>query len=73
MGDAIKFRLSVGLSYRVGDSEYPGKYVEEFPTEDDAVAVMRSLEQGPLFVRHDPVSPSKHVVDPYRDVRGASP
>lgn len=69
MGDAINYRLTMEISYRVGDSEHPGEYIHEFHTEEDAVALMRSLERGPLFVRYDPVSPSQYLIDPYRDVR----
>jgi hypothetical protein len=68
MGDSVRFRLSVEFSYHVGDSVYPGIYVQGFGTEEDAAALMRSLEQGPLYVRYDPDTPSENVVDPYRDV-----
>jgi len=67
-GDAINFRLNMAFSYHIGDSEHSGKYVHEFSTEADAVGLMRSLDQGPLYVRYDPVSPSDYVVDPVRDV-----
>jgi hypothetical protein len=68
MGEGVKFRLSVGFSYRIGDLEHPGVYVHDFGTEEDALGLARSLEKGPLYVRYDPGSPSRYVIDPYRDV-----
>lgn len=68
MGEAICYRLRVQLSYRVRDLEHPGEYVHEFSTEDEAVALMRSMEQGPFYFRYNPVSPSDCAIDPYRDV-----
>jgi hypothetical protein len=71
MGGDTSFRLTVNLSYRVADSEYPGEYTHEFRSEEDAASLLRSLENGPLYVRYNPASPSDHAVDPFRDVRFA--
>ena len=68
MGEATNFRLRVEFSHCVGDSKYLGEYIHEFIAEEDAAALLRSLEQGPLYVRHNPLSPSDYAVDPYRDV-----
>ena len=62
------FRLKVMFSYSVGISAYSGEYVHDFPTEDDAARLARSLHQGPLYVRCNHVSPAEYVLDPYRDV-----
>jgi hypothetical protein len=67
-GESINFRLSVEFSYRVGERMYPGTFVQEFPTEGDAASLLKSLEQGPLYIRYDPASPTEYVLDPYRDV-----
>jgi hypothetical protein len=67
-GEGVNFRLKVEYSYAVQDSAYSGKYTREFLTEDEAISLQRSLKQGPLYVRYNPVSPADCVLDPYRDV-----
>jgi hypothetical protein len=72
-GEATNFRLNGEFSYRVGNSVHPGEYFHKFGTEEDGLALLRSLQQGPFYIRYDHVSPSEYIVDPYHDVlaRGA--
>jgi len=67
-GEGVKFRLRVEFSYQIGDFVHAGVYIQDFGAQEDALALVRSLERGPLCVRYDPVSPSRYVIDPYRDV-----
>ena len=67
-GQSTNIRLTAELSYRVNGSQHPAEYSERFHTEQEAAKMLRSLEQGPLYVRYDPISPSRYVIDPYRDV-----
>ena len=67
-GQSTNIRLTVELSYSVNGSEHLAEYSERFHTEQQAAKMLRSLEQGPSYVRYDPISPSRYVIDPYRDV-----
>jgi|GEM_PF-6341634 len=67
-GEFITFRLKVKFSYSVEGATYCGVYSRNFPTEDDAIGLQRSLQQGPLYVRFNPISRDDSVLDPYRDV-----
>lgn len=67
-GEGVNFRLKVEFSYAVQDSTYSGKYTRDFLTEDEAISLQRSLQQGPVYVRYNPVSHDDSVLDPYRDV-----
>lgn len=68
MGEATTFRLRVDFSYHAKDSERRGEYTHDFRIEQEAIDLLRSLKQGPFYIRYDPASPSEYVVDPYRDV-----
>jgi hypothetical protein len=68
IGEGTKFRLKVRFSYGVEDSTYSGEYARDFLSQDEAISLQRSLQQGPLYVRYDPASPADYVLDPYRDV-----
>ena len=62
------FRLIIGFHYEVSDKTYQGSYIETFYTADEAQKILRSLLNGPTFVRYFPSNPSVHHLDPYRDV-----
>ena len=66
--DATRFRLTVAFSYQTEGFEHSGKYTNDFTAWRDAENLLRSLENGPFYVRYNPDSPSDHFVDPYRDV-----
>jgi len=68
VGEFINFRLKVKFSYCADGSTYHGVYSRDFPTENEATHLQRSLQQGPLYVRYKPISHDDSVLDPYRDV-----
>jgi len=63
------FVTDILFTYSVLETEFQGKYVEEFQTREEAEHMLRSLKQGPLFVRYHPGAPKDYFMDPYRDVR----
>ena len=68
VGEFINFRLKVQFSYCADGSTYHGVYSRDFPTENEAIHLQRSLQQGPLYVRYNPISQDDSALDPYRDV-----
>ena len=68
LGEGINFRLTVQFSYVADEQTYSGEFLRDFRTEEEALSLLRSLEKGPVYVRHDPSCPSTYVLDPYRDV-----
>jgi hypothetical protein len=65
----ITFELTAVFSYNANGEIYSGEYTEDFGAEGEAQQILRSLKNGPLYVRYDPKKPSDNVLDPYRDVR----
>ena len=65
----VAFELTAVFSYKVNDEIYSGQYTEDFGTDLEAQQILRSLKNGPLYVRYDPQKPSDDVLDPCRDVR----
>lgn len=63
------FELTVVFTYRVNNEIFSGAYTDDFRAQREAERMLRSLKNGPLYVRYDPKKPSYSVVDPYRDVR----
>ena len=63
------FELTAVFSYKVNDENYNGEYTEDFGVEPEAQQILRSLRNGPLYVRYNPKKPSGNALDPYRDVR----
>ncbi len=63
------FELTAVFSYKVNDEVYRGEYTEDFGAEREAQQILRSLKNGPLYLRYDPKKPSDSALDPYRDVR----
>jgi len=62
-------RLDLVFSYTVADHEYRGYFTETSLLRGDYHDLIRSFEQGPLYVRYNPVDPSDYFLDPYRDLR----
>ncbi len=62
------FELTADFSYKVNNEVYSGEYTEDFRAEREAQQILRSLKNGPLYVRYDPKKPSDNALDPYRDV-----
>jgi hypothetical protein len=67
-GVSTSYRLDVWFLYLVADKEYKGCYVENFRNRAEAERTLRSLNQGPLCVRYNPVKASDYFMDPYRDL-----
>jgi len=63
------FVTEILFTYSVLEIEFQGKYAEKFRTREEAEHMLRSLKQGPLFVRYHPGAPKDYFLDPYRDVR----
>jgi predicted glycosyltransferase involved in capsule biosynthesis len=63
------FELKAFFEYGVNDEVYRGEYTEDFQVLSHAQQLLRSLENGPLYVRYNPTKPWDHGLDPYRDVR----
>ena len=63
------FELTAFFSYKVKDEIYEGEYTEDFQVLSEAEQILRSLKNGPLYVRYDPAKPWDNVLNPYRDVR----
>ena len=63
------FELTAYFSYTAKDEIYEGKYSEDFLYGSQAEQLLRSLKNGPLYVRYNPTQPWVSVLDPYRDVR----
>ena len=70
-GGGVAFRTEILFSYSVLGTAYPGEYSEVFGIREEAEHLLRSLKQGPLFVRYNPAAPGDYFMDPYRDVREA--
>ena len=63
------FEVTAYFSYTAKDEIYEGKYTEDFLYGSQAEQLLRSLKNGPLYVRYNPTEPWVSVLDPYRDVR----
>jgi hypothetical protein len=63
------FELSTMFSYKANEEVYDGEYLEDFQNLSEAQQLLRSLKNGPLYVRYHPTKPWEYVLDPYRDVR----
>ena len=63
------FELTAYFSYTAKNEIYEGKYMEDFLYGSQAEQLLRSLKNGPLYVRYNPTQPWVSVLDPYRDVR----
>ncbi len=62
-------RLWIWFSYQVDGIKYNGIYFANCPNPAEAERFRRSLENGPLLVRHHPQNHDDYYMDPYRDVR----
>jgi hypothetical protein len=65
----VAFELTMIFSYNVNGESHGGTYAEVFMAEWEAQQILRSLENGPLYVRYNPKKPANYLLDPYRDVR----
>ncbi len=63
------YELTAYFSYTANDEIYEGKYTEDFLYGSQAQQLLRSLKNGPLYVRYNPIEPWVSLLDPYRDVR----
>ena len=61
-------QVEVSFSYNVEGNQFGGHYEEVFMKLEEAQQVLKSLKDGPLFVRFDPNNPADNVMDPYADV-----
>ena len=68
-GVAYVLELTAYFSYKAKDEIYEGKYTEDFLYGSQAEQLLRSLKNGPLYIRYNPTQPWIVVLDPYRDVR----
>jgi hypothetical protein len=66
---ADAFELTAHFSYTAKDENYEGTYTEDFLYGSQAEQLLRSLKNGPLYIRYNPTQPWISVLDPYRDVR----
>jgi hypothetical protein len=66
-GGSAFFTLHLTYQYAVGDASYLGSYVARVG-EAEGEHLLRSLQNGPLFVRHHPTKLTISVLEPYRDV-----
>jgi hypothetical protein len=73
-GEAVAdvFELTACFLYKAKDEIYEGKYTEDFLYGSPAEQLLRSLKNGPLYVRYNPTEPWVSVLDPYRDVRAVN-
>jgi hypothetical protein len=68
-GDITGARVEVRFAYAVSGNEYVGFYSEDCNHRDEAEKVLRSLRNGPLYVRYNPAYAADYFIDPYRDIR----
>src|SRR6266571_3165329 len=59
-GTSTNYRLDVWFLYLVAGKEHKGYYVENFRDRAEAERILRSLNQGPLCVRYNPVNASEY-------------
>lgn len=67
-GGGPVYSLRATYSYTIGAFRYAGEYTANVCSEEEGAQILRSLETGPLWVRHHPSRPDESVLDPYRDV-----
>jgi hypothetical protein len=56
-GQSEVFLTRILFTYSVDGTEFQGEYGEKFRSRVDAKHLLRSLSQGPLFVRYHPGAP----------------
>lgn len=68
---ANNYSVFVKFSYQAAGKTYRGWYWKLLSGYGDAGAekLLRSLREGPLYVRYHPSKPKVYVCDPFRDVR----
>ena len=66
-----RYSVAMTFTYQVADQTFHGEYKKSLPgyREKEANQLLKSLQEGPLYVRYRPSKPKDYVCDPFRDVR----
>jgi hypothetical protein len=66
-----RYYVAMTFTYQVADQTFHGEYKKSLPgyREKEANQLLKSLQEGPLYVRYRSSKPKDYVCDPFRDVR----
>jgi hypothetical protein len=63
--------IAMTFTYQIAGQTFHGEYKKSLVryTQYEADQLLRSLQEGPLYVRYRSSNPKDYVCDPFRDVR----